>query len=370
MIVGLKCSPEGSMYYECVSDFIKWHKQDSDYCQKTWELINEKYQENPENRKFSCSGPKEDFNIDAKINGAYIVTGLLYGERDIDKTIIISTRCGQDSDCNPSNAAGILFTSIGYSKLPDRFKSEIDNETKFSYTEYNFPRLINVCETLVKQAVVNAGGRIENNSEGTEELVIPVVQPIPEALEQCWEASETPENVNFTKKEMEQIKFKARSIKEFVTCWQYTGPYTKEGVAETDLINEVFPPEEKSGKVDWKEYPFGEEGYSANIIELDKVIGGHNRIAYLKNEIWCPENRKAIMEIGSDDGIKIWLSGKLIHENNIFRGCSPGEDKVEIELKKGWNDCLMKITQGTGGWQAAMVITDLEGNTLKDLKFK
>jgi hypothetical protein len=42
----------------------------------------------------------------------HIVMGLLYGEGDMDKTIIISMRCGQDSDCNPSNAAGVLATSL------------------------------------------------------------------------------------------------------------------------------------------------------------------------------------------------------------------------------------------------------------------
>ncbi len=53
-----------------------------------------------------AAGPRTTFNIDAKINGAYIVMGLLYGKGDPDQTIVIATRCGQDSDCNPSNAGG------------------------------------------------------------------------------------------------------------------------------------------------------------------------------------------------------------------------------------------------------------------------
>ena len=51
-----------------------------------------------------------DFNIDAKINSAYVVLGLLYGEDDFDKTLDISTRAGQDSDCNPATAC-LLYTS-------------------------------------------------------------------------------------------------------------------------------------------------------------------------------------------------------------------------------------------------------------------
>ena len=58
------------------------------------------------------------FNIDARLNAAYVVLGLLYGNGDMTKTIAISTRAGQDSDCNPSSAAGILGTMLGYSKIP------------------------------------------------------------------------------------------------------------------------------------------------------------------------------------------------------------------------------------------------------------
>ena len=103
---GLKCIPEQSQYAECIRDVLKWYKQNPDNWKKTWQLIEDKYQDNPDYRRFTCE-KENDFNIDAKINGAYIVVGLLYGKGDPDKTIIISTRCGQDSDCNPSNAAGM-----------------------------------------------------------------------------------------------------------------------------------------------------------------------------------------------------------------------------------------------------------------------
>jgi hypothetical protein len=203
---GLACIPKGSQYHECISDVIRWFKGNPKNWQKSWQLIHDKYQDNPEYRKFSCSGSDTDFNIDAKINGAYIVMGLLYGKGNPDSTIIISTRCGQDSDCNPSNAAGILFTTIGYSELPVRFISKIDDKPKFSYTAYNFPGLISVCENLATQAIDKAGGRIEKNAEGQEEFVIPVEIPNPAILEQCWEAKPISADANFTKEEMAKIQ--------------------------------------------------------------------------------------------------------------------------------------------------------------------
>jgi hypothetical protein len=189
VVAGLKCIPRQSQYAECIRDVLKWYKKNPGDWEKTWQLIEDKYQDNPDYRRFSCGSEKEgDFNIDAKINGAYIVMGMLYGKGDLDKTIIISTRCGQDSDCNPSNAAGVLFTTLGFSNLPERFVSAIDAQGKFSYTPYSFPLLVHVCETLVRKAVLRQGGRIEREADGSEVFVIPVRKPRPSALEQCWEA--------------------------------------------------------------------------------------------------------------------------------------------------------------------------------------
>ena len=205
---GLKCVPAGSQYAECIRDVIQWYGQNPTDWQKTWELVEAKYQDNPAYRKFSCGGPTA-FNIDAKINGAYIVMGLLYGEGDMDKTIVISTRCGQDSDCNPANSGGVLGTVLGRSGLPDKFTSAIDPEGKFSHTPYSFPLLVEVSEKLVRQAVVRAGGKIEKDAAGAEVLVIPVVEPKPTALEQCWEPGPAA-NVRFT--DEEQAKIEALSV--------------------------------------------------------------------------------------------------------------------------------------------------------------
>ncbi|HNS21117.1 MAG TPA: ADP-ribosylglycohydrolase family protein [Sedimentisphaerales bacterium] len=221
---GLRCVPEGSQYHECISDVLKWHKQYPNDWAKTWQLVNEKYHLNPQYRRFSCSGPASEFNIDAKINGAYIVMGLLYGDGDPDKTIAISTRCGQDSDCNPSNAAGILFTTMGCESLPEKFKLALDPTGKFSHTPYNFPTLIEVCEKLVRQAVVNCGGKIATDTQGAECFVIPRQKPNPTPLEQCWEPGPIASS-RYTEEEMAQITAESgvdlsKAITEFAPGWK------------------------------------------------------------------------------------------------------------------------------------------------------
>ena len=199
---GLKCIPAESQYAECIRDVLAWYEKDPDDWEKTWQLIDDKYQKNPDYRRASCD--KGAFNIDAKINGAYIVMGLLYGKRDLDQSIVISTRCGQDSDCNPSNTGGVIFTTVGFSKLPERFTSALDPKGKFSHTPYDFPTLIEVSKKLVRQAVARSGGRIEKAADGQEVFVIPVVEPKPGKLEQCWEPGPVADS-KFTAEEMKKI---------------------------------------------------------------------------------------------------------------------------------------------------------------------
>jgi hypothetical protein len=211
---GLKCIPQQSQYAEMVRDMLAWFRANPDDWEKAWQLCQEKYRRNPEYQKASNGG------IDVKINGAYVVMGLLYGKGDLDRTIIIACRGGQDSDCNPSSAGGVLFATLGFAKLPERFTKELNEKAIFSHTAYNFPALIDVCEKLARQALVQAGGRIEKDAAGDEVFVIPVLEPKPSALELSW-APGPIANSRFTAEEMAQIKAGLQvDFKKFAPGWK------------------------------------------------------------------------------------------------------------------------------------------------------
>jgi hypothetical protein len=366
---GLRCIPNDSQYHECITDVVRWHKENPNDWQKTWELVNEKYQLNPDYRRLSCSGAEADFNIDAKINGAYIVMGLLYGKGDPDETVIISTRGGQDSDCNPSNAAGVLFTTLGFEQIPEKFKSQIDNETKFSWTEYDFPGLIEVSEKLARDSVVRAGGSVEKDGIGKEYFVIPQVFPTPSELEQSWNPGATPEDVSFSDEELDQIKIRVRSREEHVTQWELAGPYTEEGKGVQELFDIPFAPETK-GWDSWRSLPPGEDKYSHWTVRFDQILGGQNRVAYVRTKIWSESDREAVLELGSDDGAKVWLNGGIVHSKNVHRAFQDAEDLADVHLKEGWNTLMIKVTQGSGEWLAAAVLVDTGGKPIPGLKYK
>lgn len=194
----LQAIPAGCQYAEMVRDLVAWFKADPNDWEATWQKCQAKYRQNPDYQKASNGG------IDCKINGAYVLLGLLYGQRDLDRTIVISCRSGMDSDCNPSSSAGVLFTTLGFSKLPARFNTGLDERREFSHTAYNFPRLLEVCEKLTRQILAQYGGRVETDARGEETFVIPAQTPKPSPLELSW-APGPIANSRFTPEEMAKI---------------------------------------------------------------------------------------------------------------------------------------------------------------------
>ena len=175
--LGLKSIPAQSGYAQVIQDVLAWSAQHPDDWKKTWRLLKDKW-----DRDDPCTdGALNDFNIDARLNGAHVALGLLYGQGDFSRTLDVSTRAGQDSDCNPSSAAGVLGVMIGYDKIPDEWKSGIAAlaDKKFDYTNYSFN---SICESTVQRAlkvVTMAGGKVSG-----DEIIIPVQEPKPWKLEQ------------------------------------------------------------------------------------------------------------------------------------------------------------------------------------------
>ena len=145
----------------------------------TWQRIQDKWDKDD-----SCpDGSLRPFNIDARLNGAYIALGLLYGDGDFARTLEVTTRAGQDSDCNPSNAVGILGVMLGYAKIPDEWKSGIPALAgrKFAYTNYSFDDIVASTLRRAELVVRRAGGDVS-----ADRLTIPPQAPVPPMLEQ-WD---------------------------------------------------------------------------------------------------------------------------------------------------------------------------------------
>jgi ADP-ribosylglycohydrolase len=168
---GLACLPRNSQYHQIVSQTIALQQQYPHDWKAAWRALQQRW----DNPAEPCpEGALRDFNINATLNGAYIVLGLLYGKGDLFRTMDIATRSGQDSDCNPSNAAGILGAMLGYRGLPEEWKRGIPAiaQRKFSWTDYSFDSIVDVSLRLAQDLILREGGRRQG-----EELLIRTQAP-------------------------------------------------------------------------------------------------------------------------------------------------------------------------------------------------
>jgi hypothetical protein len=313
---GLKCIPSESQYAEMVRDVCRWHQENPQDWEKAWAAVNAKYFRNADYHRYSGGG------IDAKLNGACVLLGLLYGDGDPERTMAIACRSGWDSDCNPSSAAGVLFTTIGYAKLPDRFKSKLRQDGVFSYTAYSFPKLVEVCETLARQIVVQGGGRIETDANGAETFAIPTLEPKVGAVERSWEPGPIA-NSRFTEEEMKLIRFQdelTRGMKAVAPGWTLSN--CGQDMGAPALLGEF------SGK--------------KNVLithPLDKDTG-----SVLSRDIEAPAGKKTTLRLTvghfpqGDWLLQVKAEGKVLLEQTVGKETAP----------EGWLDVTVDLSPYAG----------------------
>ncbi len=112
-------------------------------------------------------------------------------------------------------------------------------------------------------------------------------------------------------------------------------PYDPRLLCSTALSQEPAGPT-------WKPFKF----------ELDKptfkVVGKNNAASYIRGTIQVEKAAKIDLRLGSDDGIKVWLNGKLVHQNKVQRALTANADKATVDLKAGDNLILIKIANAAG----------------------
>ena len=65
----------------------------------------------------------------------------------------------------------------------------------------------------------------------------------------------------------------------------------------------------------------------------------------------APEDQSGVpMKVGSDDSIKVWLNGEVVHNNPVNRGAGDFQDDFKVNLVAGANVLLVKVSERGGGW--------------------
>jgi hypothetical protein len=286
---GLAAIPAKSPYGQIIRDLLAWHKEDPNDWRKVWQKMEEKW-----DRRDPCpQGALRPFNIDAKLNGAYIALGLLYGDGDFGKTIEVSTRAGQDSDCNPSSAAGILGVMLGYKAIPEDWKGGIAPlaDKKFSYTDFSFNTIVDSTEKRAHALIKQTGGTVDNVN-----VTVKVQTPKAPKLE-VWDDFGSPvERVmasdarwKFSGAWQVQKEQKLASTKDATAEIQFTGTgavvtgdYMPTGGkvevwldGKRDRVTDVYPDEDsrKNGDAVWHAFGLKNGTHTVKLVVLGERFG-------------------------------------------------------------------------------------------------
>ncbi|MCX5646798.1 MAG: HEAT repeat domain-containing protein [Phycisphaerae bacterium] len=179
--------------------------------------------------------------------------------------------------------------------------------------------------------------------------------PVKAALERVVAA-----NVRSTTKEQAQkILDDITATQSYLMNWEVAGPYLEQGKNYSQLFDIPFDPEKPKAKVEWRKMPVSTNGPHPAYCDLLKELnGGEQRVAYLRTQIESDDLKPVTLEIFSDDGVKVWLNGRVIHANNVARPIGPEPDRVTTTLEKGTNRLMLKVTQNNLPWGAIVRVRE------------
>ena len=88
-----------------------------------------------------------------------------------------------------------------------------------------------------------------------------------------------------------------------------------------------------------------------NRIGLSDDRGLNHHSAYALINIRSPrERRNVAMGVGSDDSVKVWLNGSVVHINKVDRRTTGIQDLFRVNLKAGDNLLMVKVSDNLWNW--------------------
>jgi HEAT repeat protein len=130
--------------------------------------------------------------------------------------------------------------------------------------------------------------------------------------------------------------------------------------AEIDLSKELSVGGET---LRWRYVPVDDP---QGMVDLEQAVGGRsNAAAYLYAEVTSPSEMDALLRIGSDDDVVVWLNGQKVHQYIGDRGWGADQDTATARLKQGRNTILVKVLNGGGQWACSLRITDRDGKPMR-----
>ena len=97
--------------------------------------------------------------------------------------------------------------------------------------------------------------------------------------------------------------------------------------------------------------PTGGDNITRMVNAIGLGIGDiDNHVAYGSIAFHSPRQQNTELYVGSDDAVKVWLNGVLVHNNPVDRGASDYQDAFPVTLKQGKNILLVAVYEQALSW--------------------
>ena len=138
---------------------------------------------------------------------------------------------------------------------------------------------------------------------------------------------------------------------------------------KTDLLDPAVVKHVAAGQthtINQEAYKWQKVREKDHVVDLDKLFDEKDyAAAYAFREIEVAEGKSVILGIGSDDGVRVWLNGELVHDNWVPRGLTLDDDVVPVSLEPGTNQVLLKVQDMQQAWGFTCRILPAEAYTEK-----
>ncbi len=82
--------------------------------------------------------------------------------------------------------------------------------------------------------------------------------------------------------------------------------------------------------------------------QVHNDIVGENSATYLFRNIGSVTQQKALLYIGSNDALKVWMNGTELLAKNVQRDAAADQEQIQVTLKPGNNKLLVKVVNYSG----------------------
>ena len=141
--------------------------------------------------------------------------------------------------------------------------------------------------------------------------------------------------------------------------WNLLGPFPMETAPPFPLDRPIDPdasyPSAGGGTAAWTTI---ETQDPRGAVDLGEIYSRDDDLAaFGLVEIESPSDREAMMAVGSDDTLTVWVNGEQVYDYPKRRSFSAEQDRFEIRLKAGTNRIVVRCGNAGGSWMFSAAVS-------------